>query len=612
MQCLAVPSSSPVPVRLITPKKCTNYNYNFVSSTTRSRLSRSSACYPIQCTVVDSSNPIIDRRSGNYEPSIWSFDYIQSLTSQYEREPYRSRVKEIEGDVKRMLVEMENSLAQLELIDTLQRLGVSYRFENEISTILKEKYANVNNPNYNLYAIALEFRLLRQHGYAVPQEIFNHFKDETGKFKANIISDDIMGVLALYEASFYEKKGESILEEARIFTTKYLENYTIMISQEKKLMIDNDYDYDYNFEVVNHALELPLHWRTTRIEAKWFIDAYEKKQDMNPILLEFAKLDFNMIQSTHHDDLKHIFRWWRHTKLGEKLNFARDRLMECFLWKVGVRFEPKFSYFRKTTAKLYELITLIDDIYDVYGTLDELELFTKAVERWDVTMINELPEYMKMPFLVLHNTINEIVFEILRDKDISINIQYLKKTWIDMCRGFLQEAKWYYSGYTPTLEEYIENGWISVGAPVLIVHAYFSHSNNNKEIFECLEHSYYPTIIHHCAIILRLSNDLATSSEELERGDAPASIQCYMQEKNVSEKEAREHIKVLISEAWKEMNNSESDDGLIYPISLIEDAKNFARMGLFMYQHGDGHSSQDNRSKERISSLIIKPIPIDT
>nr|QLC36835.1 terpene synthase 17 [Cannabis sativa] len=561
----------------------------------------------------DSSVTNIVRRSANFEPSIWSFDFIQSLSSKYKGEPYISRVKKLEEDVKRMLVEMENSLAQLELIDTLQRLGVSYRFENEINTILKEKYVNINgninNPNYNLYATALEFRLLRQHGYAVPQETFNYFKDETGKFKTNI-SGDIMGVLALYEASFYEKKGESILEEARIFTTERLKNYTIMISEQKKLMINNNYDYYYNIELVNHALELPLHRRTTRIEAKWFIDMYKKKQDMNPILLEFAKLDFNMIQSTHHEDLKHIFRWWRHTKLGEKLNFARDRLMECFLWKVGIRFEPKFSYFRTTTVKLLELITLIDDIYDVYGTLDELELFTKAIERWDVEMINELPEYMKMPYIVLHNTINEMVFEILRDQQITIKIQYLKKTWVDMCRCFLQEAKWYYSGYTPTLEEYIENGWISVGAPVLIVHAYFSHSNNNKEIFECLEHGYYPTIIRHSAIIIRLTNDLATSSEELKRGDAPTSIQCYMQEKNICEEESREHIKFLISEAWKEMNISESDDGLIYPISLIEDARNFARIGLFMYQHGDGHSSQDNLSKERISSFIIKPIPL--
>ena len=45
-------------------------------------------------------------------------------------------------------------------------------------------------------------------------------------------------------------------------------------------------------------------------------------------------------------------------------------------------FEPQFSSCRKGLTKVTSQITTIDDVYDVYGTLDELELFTNAVERF--------------------------------------------------------------------------------------------------------------------------------------------------------------------------------------------------------------------------------------
>ena len=76
-----------------------------------------------------------------------------------------------------------------------------------------------------------------------------------------------------------------------------------------------------------------------------------------------------------------LIRWGRSPGFSEKVSFARDRLMESFFWLVGVGFEPQLSYFRRTTTKVGAIITTIDDIYDVYGTLDELELFTEAVER---------------------------------------------------------------------------------------------------------------------------------------------------------------------------------------------------------------------------------------
>jgi len=42
---------------------------------------------------------------------------------------------------------------------------------------------------------------------------------------------------------------------------------------------------------------------------------------------------------------------------------------------------PHFSKYRIQLTKPISLIYIIDDIYDIYGTLDELTLFAEAVDR---------------------------------------------------------------------------------------------------------------------------------------------------------------------------------------------------------------------------------------
>ncbi|KAL7233775.1 hypothetical protein ACSBR1_017396 [Camellia fascicularis] len=293
--------------------------------------------------------------------------------------------------------------------------------------------------------------------------------------------------------------------------------------------------------------------------------------------------------------------------LGEKLSFARDRLMENFLWTVGVDFKPQFGHGRRMATIVNALITTIDDVYDVYGTVDELELFTNAVERWDISAMEQLPTYMRICFLALFNSINEIAFYTLMEQGVHI-IPYLHKMWADLCKCYLVEAKWYYSGYIPTSEEYMNNAWISISAPVILTHAYFLCTNPiTKEGLECLEK--YPNMIRWSATILRLADDLGTSSDELIKGDIPKSIQCHMHETGVSEEDAREHIKYLIGETWKKMNRDRVMDSP-FSQTFIEIAMNLARMAQCMYQYGDGHCAQGRETEDRILSLLIKPISI--
>ncbi|CAI0460741.1 unnamed protein product [Linum tenue] len=77
----------------------------------------------------------------------------------------------------------------------------------------------------DLSAVSLYFRLMRQHGYHVPSDVFNKFKDEDGKFKSEL-SSDIEGILGLYEAAYLGVPGENILDEAIEFAKTCLLNYS--------------------------------------------------------------------------------------------------------------------------------------------------------------------------------------------------------------------------------------------------------------------------------------------------------------------------------------------------------------------------------------------------
>lgn len=95
-----------------------------------------------------------------------------------QKEDNIERVELLKQEVTKMLNETEGLLEQLELVDILQRLGVSYHFEREIKNILTNVHVKNVRSHQNrkdrkrwedLYATALEFRLLRQHGFNISQ-----------------------------------------------------------------------------------------------------------------------------------------------------------------------------------------------------------------------------------------------------------------------------------------------------------------------------------------------------------------------------------------------------------------------------------------------------------
>ncbi|KAK6156769.1 hypothetical protein DH2020_011017 [Rehmannia glutinosa] len=396
------------------------------------------------------------------------------------------------------------------------------------------------------------------------------------------LGDDIKGMLQLYEASFLLTQGENVLELAREFASKILQE---KIEDEGN---NGNFDDEYLSLLVRQALELPLHWRIQRINATWFINAYERRPDMNPLLLELAKLDFNIVQATHQQELKHVSSWWKETCLAEKLPFARDWVVECYFWNFGAHIEPQYRYSRIMATKVSALITIIDDMFDVYGTFQELQLFNNAIQGWDIEAMDKLPDYMQMCFLGLNNFIDEMAYH-----------------WADYCRALLQEAEWCSRGYTPKLEEYINNAWMSISFRVILTHAFFSMTNPIEE--ETVQSLYkYHNIIRYSSTIIRLANDLSTSEDEMKKGDVPKSIQCYMNETGASREEAREHIKFLMYEMWKKLNEERVADSP-FQSEFVKATVDHVRMGLAVSMRVQGIALEVTETSTSLYSSDPRP-----
>ncbi|KAH9685736.1 Beta-myrcene/(E)-beta-ocimene synthase 2 [Citrus sinensis] len=268
------------------------------------------------------------------------------------------------------------------------------------------------------------------------------------------------------------------------------------------------------------------------------------------------------------------------------------------------------TYFSQTVTIAIALITVIDDIYDVYGTLDELELFTAAVERWDIHYaLNHLPDYMKLWFFALYNFVNEFAYYVLKQQDFDM-LRSIKNSWLGLIQAGLVEAKWYHSKYTPTLGEFLENGLVSIAGPIVTMSAYLSGTNPiiQKEL-EFLESN--PDFVRWSCKIFRLQDDLGTSSDEIQRGDVPKSIQCYMHETGASEEVAREHIKDMMRQMWKKVNAYRADKDSPLSQNTVDFMLNLVRMSHFMYLHGDGHGAQNQETMDVASTWLFQPMPLE-
>ncbi|KAK9091098.1 hypothetical protein Sjap_024275 [Stephania japonica] len=562
----------------------------------------------IMCSASGANNDGDDvaRKSANFHPTVWG-DYFLSCCSVDDVaiiDACADEVEKLKEKVRNILNEVQNEPSkQLSLIDALQRLGVAYHFETEIEEALGQMFDGEIIQSFlqkkNLHDVALCFRLLRQQGYNVLTDIFAKFKDDNGKFESSLLVD-VKGMLSLYDATHIRFHGENVLEEALIFTTTNLTS--IMKSSPS-------FTCSPLGRQVQHSLEQPIYRGVPRLEARWYISLYQENNEMwSDSVSKLAKIDFKLVQTLHRQELSDISRWWKELEFASKLSFVRDRIVECYFWSVGVYFEPSYSLARVFLAKVTILTSIVDDIFDVYGTIEELKLFTDALERWDASCINQLPGYMKIFFQAILDEYEKME-EVMNKEGCPYHVHYAKEVMKDLARSYLVEAKWYSEGHVPKLDEYLRNGLISSAYYILPVSSLVGMGRIiSKEDFEWMMSA--PKLLRAASIMSRLYNDVCSHQFEQERGHVASAVECYMEEFGASKQETYREIHKMIEEAGKDVNEGCSNRSTtIPPRPLLIRILNFVRMLYLIYKYGDDtYTHSETRLKETVEFLFINPV----
>ncbi|KAK3123618.1 hypothetical protein QOZ80_8AG0633700 [Eleusine coracana subsp. coracana] len=531
----------------------------------------------------------VQHSSHKYLPSLWGdFFLTHQPCTQSEFVAMKDKAHIMEEEVRRIMMDVGASkdlVRKLELIDTLERLGLGYHYKKEIDEVLCVIYNDMNESS-DLYVTSLRFYLLRKHGYAVSSDVFvKFFRDGKG----NILGDDANTILMVYDAAHLRTHGEDILDH--IITLCKIRLQSALKTKSEATLV----------EEVRLTLETPRFRRVERVEARHFISLYQKNVAQNDTILEFAKLDYNIVQVLYCKELKELTVWWIDLKSHVDVQFARDRMVEMYFWMMAIVYEPYYTYSRIIVTKLVIILALLDDVFGNYTTTEESAIFCTAIERWDDKATGQLPANQQEFLKTVIDTTNKIVKELQIHNN--KNAEIVKKLVINTAKCYHSEVKWRDEHYVPTdVEEHLQISMPSIAAMPTITLTFISLGDVASR--EAIEWAFtFPKIIKGVSILARISNDIMSHEREQASGHMASTVQTCMKQYEVTVEEAIEKLRVLIEKAWMDIVQECLDPE--HSVVLLEKVVAFAQSIDFMYKHEDRYTLSSNL-KDTLTSLYVK------
>ncbi|KAL8154988.1 hypothetical protein AgCh_000379 [Apium graveolens] len=252
------------------------------------------------------------------------------------------------------------------------------------------------------------------------------------------------------------------------------------------------------------------------------------------------------------------------------------------------------------------LLDLAKCDFNLVQKVHQMEL--AHITRWDISTIDQLPQYMTHCYRALLNLFAEAEEDTVKEGGPTYGFGYAKDAFKRLVRSYQQEANWCQASYFPNFKEYMSLACVTDGLKLLSVASLVLMGNvATREAFEWMAKD--PPILRASSLFGRLRNDIVGHVNERKRPHVPSAVECFMQQYDVPKETAYEALQKHCTNAWKNMNQ-ECLHPIAIPMPLLTRVFNFSCTTNLLYDEGfDGYSISLTRTKERITSILIDPIP---
>ncbi|CAN1311348.1 Ent-kaur-16-ene synthase, chloroplastic [Linum perenne] len=474
---------------------------------------------------------------------------------------------------------------RLLLVDAVQSLGIYRHFLDEIRVKLDEIYKCWQQGDEEIFldptTCAMAFRLLRLNRYPVSSDVFSRFTEDLfwNDTLEGYLKDE-RAVLELHKASNLIYLEDSILEEQQLWTHQFL----------VKLL--DEQSSDSNYEDLNQ-----------RPRPQNCFNSWGER------IAKLAAGDFNSLQSSYRTELQHLMLWLEEKGMDE-MSFAKVRMGYCYYSAAATFSDPNHSDARILYAKHAILVSLVDDMFDMFGTHDDLLNIVHLFETWNVNAPKAEfnSPLVKTLYWAIHSTICENVEKAFPLQGRSI-MDHLVELWTDILKSMLKEAEWSKTNTLPTFEEYFTNATISLALRAYLIPALYLAGNKLSD--QLVKGPKFQKLLALTCMIGRLLNDSRGFEREAAVGK-PNAVLLRMRETEDGKKEAFEEVDRMIESLTREVLELALDDEGCADVPSDIRAMFWTNVRIFyvFYMKEDLYF-ESTKLVDVVDSVIKEPISLD-